>query len=129
MNTVISATVISVLGAGLIGMLFHYLRDLSTRFSSLELAVANLDTKVTGGFQALGERIDRVYDVLLEHGERLTRLEEAVRGNGLRLVRLEEAVKDHGERLTRLEEAVKGNGERLSRIEDMLGVDPPAEAA
>ena len=87
MNTVISATLISVLGAGLIGMLFHYLRDLST--------------KVTGGFQALGERIDRVYDVLL----------------------------DNGERLTRLEEAVKGNSELLGRIEDMLGVDPPAEAA
>ena len=115
MNTVISATLISVLGAGLIGMLFHYLRDLST--------------KVTGGFQALGERIDRVYDVLLEHGERLTRLEEAVKGHGLRLV----PVGGGGQRPRRasdpVEEAVRGNSERLGRIEDMLGVDPPAEAA
>ena len=101
MNTVTSTTLISVLGAGLLGILLHYLRDLSTRFSSLELAVKNLDTNVTSELKDLenrlsdkfaqelkgldtkftqelkaqGQRIDRVYDVLLDHGERLARIE------------------------------------------------------
>ncbi|WP_419930175.1 hypothetical protein [Candidatus Poriferisocius sp.] len=57
MNTVISTTLISVLGAGLIGMLFHYLRDLSTRFASLEQAVNNLDTKVTGAIKDLESNV------------------------------------------------------------------------
>ena len=83
MNTVVSTTLISVLGAGLIEMLFHYLRDLSTRFSNLELAVKNLgsdvgalDTKFTGELKDLESRLtDKFLGQLREHGEHLARIE------------------------------------------------------
>ena len=101
MNAIVQTTLIGLLGTGLLGLLFHYLRDLSTRFSRIELAVTNLgtnvtselkdseirlsdkfavelkalDTKFTGQITAQGQRIDRIYDVLLEHSERLARIE------------------------------------------------------
>ena len=86
MNAIVQTTLIGLLGTGLLGLLSHYLRDLSTRFSRIELAVQNLgtnvtnefkdlDTKFTGELKAQGERIDRVHDVLRDHAGRLGRIE------------------------------------------------------
>jgi len=90
MNTAIATTLISVLGVGLFGglygMLFHYMRDLSVRFSGLErklddntAAIKDLEIrltdKFTGQINAQGRRIDGIYDALRDHGERLARIE------------------------------------------------------
>ena len=101
MNTAIATTLISVLGVGLFGglygMLFHYMRDLSVRFSGLERKlddntaavkdleirltdkftgqIRELDAKFTGHINAQGQRIDGIYDALRDHGERLARIE------------------------------------------------------
>ena len=64
MNTAIATTLISVLGAGLFaglyGMLFHYLRDVSTRLASLDSSIKNMDTKFTAQLQDNGERLARI---------------------------------------------------------------------
>lgn len=110
MNTVISATLISVLGAGLIGMLFHYLRDLSTRFSSLELAVKDLGANVTTELGALDTKITgTINDLEIRLSNKFT-----VEINALD---------------TRVNDQLKVHGERLARIEAKLEIDPPAEAA
>ena len=64
MNTAIATTLISVLGAGLFaglyGMLFHYLRDVSTRLASLDSSIKNMDTKFTAQLHDPGERLARI---------------------------------------------------------------------
>lgn len=110
MNTVISATLISVLGTGLIGMLFHYLRDLSTRFSSLELAVKNLGTNFTSELGALDTKFTgAIKDLEIRLSNKIT-----VEINTLD---------------TKVNDQLKIHGERLARIEAKLDIDPPAEAA
>ncbi|MYH73159.1 MAG: hypothetical protein F4153_11400 [Acidimicrobiia bacterium] len=124
MSDIVQTTLIGLLGTGLLAIVIHYLRDLSTRISSLESTVktmgtdvaamgadmaamgANLaslgtdvtklgaDVKTMGAdiktmgadiaskLGAQGQRIDRVYDILLLHGERLVQVEVAVKGQG-----------------------------------------------
>ena len=124
MSDIVQTTLIGLLGTGLFAIVIHYLRDLSTRFSSLESTVktmgadmaamgadmaamganlASLGTDVTklgadiktmgadiktmgadiaSKLGAQGQRIDRVYDILLLHGERLVQVEVAVKGQG-----------------------------------------------
>ena len=64
MNTAIATTLISVLGAGLFaglyGMLFHHLRDVSTRLASLNSSIRNMDTKFTAQLQDHGDRLARI---------------------------------------------------------------------
>ena len=96
MNAIVQTTLIGLLGTGLLGLLFHYLRDLSTRFSRIELAVTNLgtnvtselktmDAKFTGAIKDLETRMSHKFtvefkaldtkftDQLRNHGERLAR--------------------------------------------------------
>ncbi len=106
MNTVVTAALISVLGAGLIGMMFHYLRDLSARFSSLELAVKNLGVNVTGAIKDLD-----------------TKFTGAIKDLEIRLTH------KFTVEINALDTKLQDHGERLARIETKLGIDPPAEAA
>lgn len=83
MNTAIATTLISVLGAGLLGMFFVLFRNVFVMFKNLSDTVAN-------GFASVNSRIDGlVQDVhaletkltdkftagLRAHGERLARIE------------------------------------------------------
>ena len=117
-----SATLISVLGAGLIGMLFHYLRDLSTRFSSLELAVKNLGTNVTSELGALDTKFTGAIK------DQDTKVTGAIKDLEIRLSHkftVEIKALD-----TKFTAQLKDHSERLARIEAKLDIDPPpAEAA
>ncbi|MCY4194187.1 MAG: hypothetical protein OXF04_07825 [bacterium] len=90
MNTAIAATLISVLGVGLFGMFFHFMRVVNAKLDKIGDDVAGLDTKFTGQIKDLeirltdkftgqinaqGRRIDGIYDALRDHGERLARIE------------------------------------------------------
>lgn len=117
MSDIVQTTLIGLLGTGLLAIVIHYLRDLSTRISSLESTVKTMGTDVAAmganlaimatdmtklgtdittmgadiknmgadiasKLGAQGQRIDRVYDILLLHGERLVQVELAVKGQG-----------------------------------------------
>jgi len=64
MDAAVATILISVLDAGLFaglyGMLFHYLRDVSTRLASLDSSIKNMDTKFTAQLQDHGERMARI---------------------------------------------------------------------
>ena len=60
MNAIVQTTLIGLLGTGLLGILFHYLRDLSARFSRLETAVQTMGTNFTDQLKGHGERLARI---------------------------------------------------------------------
>lgn len=60
MNDIVQTTLIGLLGTGLLGLLFHYLRELSTRLSRLETTIKDLDTKFTAQLKEHGECLARI---------------------------------------------------------------------
>ena len=98
MNDIVQTTLIGMLGTGLIGMFFYYLRDLSTRFASLEASVRTMDTKFTGAISELDTKFTgTIKDLEIGLSQKFTA-------------------------------QFKEHGERLARIEAKLDVDPLAEA-
>ena len=109
MNTAITTTLISVLGAGLFGMFFVLFKNLSD-------VVAN-------GFAAVEARFGRLEDRFGRLEDRFGRLEHKVDGLVGEVHALE--IK-FAEKFTA---KLRAHGERLARIEAKLEPDPPAEAA
>ena len=109
MNTAITTTLISVLGAGLFGMFFVLFKNLSD-------AVAN-------GFAAVEARFGRLEDRFGRLEDRFGRLEHKVDGlvGEVHALEIKFAEKFTAE--------LRAHGERLARIEAKLEPDPPAEAA
>ncbi len=109
MNTAITTTLISVLGAGLFGMFFVLFK--------------NLSDLVTNGFAAVEARFGRLED-------RFGRLEDKVDGLVGEVHALEIKFTSELRRLeTRFTGELRAHDERLARIEAKLEPDPPAEAA
>lgn len=102
MNTAITTTLISVLGAGLFGMFFVLFK--------------NLSDLVANGFAAVEARFGRLED-------RFGRLEDKVDGLVGEVHALEIKFTE------KFTAELRAHGERLSRIEAKLEPDPPAEAA
>ena len=83
MNEIVQNAMIGLFGAGFLGILFHHLRDMSARLSSLETTVKSMDTKFTGAIKdsetkftgAIKDLEIRMDTKFKEHGERLARIE------------------------------------------------------
>ena len=109
MNTAITTTLISVLGAGLFGMFFMLFKNLSD-------AVARGFATVNAQFAQLEDRFGRLED-------RFGRLEDKVDNLTGEVHALEAKLID------KFTAELRAHGERLARIEAKLEPDPPAEAA
>ena len=83
MNEIVQNAMIGLFGAGFLGILFHHLRDMSARLSSLETTVKSMETKFTGAIKDLETKFTgaikdleiRMDTKFKEHGERLARIE------------------------------------------------------
>ena len=109
MNAVVTTTIISVLGAGLFGLMIQYMRLSNSRFNSLESRFDSLETK-------LDSLISVVHAMDTKFTNEIKDLE----------IRLTEKFTAH---LTDLRKEVydgfKAHGERLARIEVELNIQPP----
>ena len=118
------ATLIGVLGTGLITVLLQFMRTMNSRFDRLESKVDNLtgevhamDTRLTGEIHALDTK---------STGE-IQALETKLSGEIHALeTKLSGELKALGTKFTG---ELKAHGERLARIEARLNIEPPAEAA
>ncbi|WP_420433372.1 hypothetical protein [Candidatus Poriferisocius sp.] len=106
MNEIVQNAMIGLFGAGFLGILFHHLRDMSARLSSLETTVKSMDTKFTGAIK-----------------DSETKFTGAIKDSETKFTG---AIKDLE---IRMDTKFKEHGERLARIEAKLEIDPPAEAA
>ncbi len=109
MNTAITTTLISVLGAGLFGMFFVLFRNLFMLFR-------NLSNTMTAGFAAVDVKFGQLED-------RFGQLEDKVHGLVGEVHALEIKFTE------KFTAELRAHGERLSRIEAKLEPNPPAEAA
>ena len=89
----VAEAIISVLGAGILGMLGLF-------FSSIKSDI-----------RALGTRLDRVETILVSVVERLTKVETVLEEHGRLLA-------DHGRRLTAIEATLEGHGRLLAQMAD-----------
>ena len=113
MNTAITTTLISVLGAGLFGMFFLLFRNLFMLFR-------NLSNTMTAGFAAVDARFGRLEDKVDGLVQHVHALDIKFTGE-IRALETKFTEKFTAE--------IRAHGERLSRIEAKLEPDPPAEAA
>ena len=116
MNTAITTTLISVLGAGLFGMFFVLFRNLFMLFR-------NLSNTMTAGFAAVDVKFGQLEDRFGQLEDRFGRLEHKVDGLVGEVHALEIKFTE------KFTVELRAHGERLARIEAKLEPDPPAEAA
>ena len=130
MNAVVTTTIISVLGAGLFGLMIQYMRlsnsrfnSLESRFDSLESRFDSLETRfatLEARFSRLETKLDSLISVVHAMDTKFTNEIKDLE------IRLTEKFTAH---LTDLRKEVydgfKAHGERLARIEVELNIQPP----
>lgn len=113
MNTAITTTLISVLGAGLFGMFFML-------FRTLFMMLKNLNDTVANGFAAVDARFGRLED-------RVDNLTGEVHALEIRL--FDKFTAELRRLETKFTGELRAHDGRLARIEAKLDPEPPAEAA
>ena len=123
MNAVVTTTIISVLGAGLFGLMIQYMRLSNSRFNSLESRFDSLETRfatLEARFSRLETKLDSLISVVHAMDTKFTNEIKDLE------IRLTEKFTAH---LTDLRKEVydgfKAHGERLARIEVELNIQPP----
>ena len=120
MNTAITTTLISVLGAGLFGMFFVLMRNLF-------MMLKNLNDTMANGFAAVDVRFGRLEDRFGRLENRVDNLTGEVHALEIRL--FDKFIAELRRLETKFTGELKAHDQRLARIEEKLERDPPAEAA
>ncbi len=117
MSDIVQTTLIGLLGTGLLAIVIHYLRDLSTRISSLESTVKTMGTDVA----AMGANLASMATDMTKLGTDITTMGAEIKNmgadiasklgaQGQRIDSVYDILLLHGERLVQVEMAVKGQG-------------------
>ncbi len=124
MSDIVQTTLIGLLGTGLLAIVIHYLRDLSTRISSLESTVKTMGTDVAAmganlasmatdmakldtDVKTMGADVKTMGAEIKNMGADIA---SKLGAQGQRIDSVYDILLLHGERLVQVEMAVKGQG-------------------